>query len=105
MQWPAHGKPDVSVADGDLHLQSPENNFVYLLGQKIFTKDYQGIVEVDLKNSDAASGIAMIGEGEKYLAVAVKENVIEIIKVDRGENEIITWHSLEKAGNKIFIKA
>lgn len=102
-QWPVGKKPEFSLKDGSLILNSKPDKLGNVLAQRILTPDYTAVTVVDSINTSANSKLAAIGDQNNALGISVSGNEVVVWKVESEQQERIASAALDDA-SKVYLK-
>jgi xylan 1,4-beta-xylosidase len=83
-QWSVFQKPQARVAGGVLTLEGRDKGPGMFVGQKTYTADYAAQTAVWINRSDAAAGLAAIGDDDNAIGVAVENGRLKVSRWERG---------------------
>lgn len=89
-QWSVFQKIKTHIKDGRLELNALPAGAV--LAQKTYALNYEVAAEINRKKSDAATGIALIGDEKNMIAALVKGKTIQLVHVRDGKETILSKH-------------
>lgn len=87
-QWSVFDNPKYVLNDGTLQLFASPSTSGSFIGQRIASADYTATATMIPGRSNALAGLAAIGDDKNVLAVLLKENQIQILKVQDGNDTL-----------------
>jgi xylan 1,4-beta-xylosidase len=88
-QWSVFKKPAFKITNGQIELDAlPQKSGAYI-GQKTYTENYVADAMLDVKKSNAESGIALVGDDQNLIALSYKENMLKVWKVEADKETIL----------------
>jgi beta-xylosidase len=92
-QWSVFQKFTKQVKNGNLEISAlPEGA---MLGQKTYGTDYEILAEIDRQKSDAAAGVALMGDEKNMIAALLKGNNVQLVQLKDGKETILSTHTIE----------
>lgn len=73
----------------------PEGGGAFL-GQKTYSLDYEVVAEVHRGKSDAAAGIALIGDEKNLIKAQVNGDRVEVVQVKGGKETVLATQAIEQ---------
>lgn len=94
-QWSVFQKINKQLKNGNLELGALPEGAV--LGRKTYATNYEILVEIDRQKSDAAAGVALIGDEKNMIAALLKGNAVQLVQVKEGKTTILSTHAVKMA--------
>lgn len=94
-QWSVFQNIQKSVRKGRLELNALPTVSGAFVGQKTYTTDYSFTAEINRKASDAAAGIALIGDDKNLIAAIIKGSTLQLVQVKAGKDSVLSTHPIE----------
>ena len=92
-QWSVFQKFNKQLKNGNLEVGALPGGAV--LGQKTYATDYEVMAEINRQKSNAASGVALIGDEKNMIAALLKGNNVQLVQVKNGKESIISTHPIK----------
>lgn len=102
-QWSVFQQPQHKQKGGELYLQANPDLAGNFLAQKTITGNYSALVKVHAKKSDAAQGLAIIGDENNLISALVKGNTIAVMQTRDGKSSDIVRKEFNH-GKKYYLK-
>ena len=103
--YPVMQQPTFKIEKKSLVLNPLGVNNPALFGQKIYSKNYTGITAIYTNKSTAWSGIALIGDENKYQCMLIKDDSVKVLVVSGKEIRVVQKTRIGQSANKMYLKA
>jgi xylan 1,4-beta-xylosidase len=88
-QWSVFTPAKYTIKKGSIQLMGTGSDDVSFLGQKTLTANYTSQVTLNRKSSDAAGGLAIVGDEKNLISLVVDKERAYILKLQNGKREIL----------------
>jgi len=102
-QWSVFNQPSLRQLNGSLELAAGVNG-LSMIGQKVFSGNYNATTIVDLSKTTSKAGIVIIGDESNYVALITHGNKLAIEKVENGKRDVLAETALDKKLKKVVLK-
>jgi xylan 1,4-beta-xylosidase len=88
-QWSVFRQPEYKMKGGELHLTALPGASGAMLGHKTLSGNYVATAKLHIKKSEAAGGLAVIGDDNNFIAAIHENGILRLIQMKEGkETEI-----------------
>jgi xylan 1,4-beta-xylosidase len=101
-QWSVFERVHYQLKNGMLELYAAPASGAYI-GQEITSGDYEVSTRLDVKNSTAAGGVALLGDEKNILSAIYEKNLVRIIQVREGKETVLFEKPL-KINSDIYLR-
>jgi len=98
-QWSVFQQKPATIKSGRLIINAMEAQVPSIIAQKTYATNYRALAKVHRRKSNAAAGIALVGDDKNTLCAFIKGNTIEIIQTRNGKDSLLAVQTI--AGSKI----
>lgn len=95
-QWSVFQKPQLTLEDGRLQLESSPEKSGSFVGTKTYTADYDAEVSVIADASNAEAGLGLVGDEKNFVVASLRGGRIVLTRVESGKETVLQTTKVKK---------
>ena len=95
-QWSVFQKPNVEFKGGEIYIPASATPSGAFIGQKTLTANYTATAKVHAQKSNAAAGIAAIGDENNMISAVYQNGVVKLMQLKEGKETELAKKNVEK---------